>query len=217
MKPMSPFSIDAMATTVTAEPVQFRRVFERENSLLFDEPFTPDMLQMLMTCAANANFVDDNVDHIGTREIEAPQRVGGVISLLLARQAFRQWVEQATGRSPVRAVAGRLVQTRANSADALVWHDDIAGAEGANRLLGVVINLSDTPFSGGQFEMRHNGIVKPFLSHHYEHSGSMMLFAVRRGLEHRVAEVTSGGPRRVYAGWFLSEPEHRPGAAPDQS
>ena len=214
---MSPFSIDTMATTVRTEPEQFRRVFEQENSLLFDEPFAPDMLRVLMTRAANASFVDDNVDHIGTREIEAPQRVGGVISLLLARAVFRHWVEQATGRSPVRAVAGRLVQTRANGADALAWHDDIEGTEGANRLLGVVINLTDTPFFGGQFEMRHAGTVQPFLSHHYEHRGSMMLFAVRPGLEHRVAEVTSGGPRRVYAGWFLSEPELPPGAAPAQS
>lgn len=211
---MSPFSIDTMATTVRTDPAQFQRVFERESSLLFDEPFAPDMLHMLMARAANASFAEEDVDHIGTREIETPQRVGSTISLLLARQPFRQWVEQATGRSPLCAVAGRLVQTRANGADALAWHDD---TEGLNRMLGVVINLSDTPFSGGQFEMRHAGTEQPFLSHRYEHPGSMMLFAVRRGLEHRVAEVTSGGPRRVYAGWFLSEPELPPGAAPAQS
>lgn len=203
---MNPFSIDAMATTMMAEPAQFRQVFERESSLLFDEPFAPDMLDMLMTRAANASFIEDDVDHIGTREIEAPQRVGGMISLLLARQTFRQWVERATGQSPLRAVAGRLVQTRANGADALAWHDD---TEGVDRMLGVVINLSDTPFSGGQFEMRRAGTEQPFLSHCYEHTGSMMLFAVRLGLEHRVAELMSGGPRRVYAGWFLSAPEHR--------
>ena len=208
---MSPFSIDTMTTTMEADPARFRRTFERDSSLLFDKPFAPDMLHMLMTRAANASFVEDNVDCIGTREIESPQWVGGMISLLLSRLAFRQWVEQATGQSPLRAVAGRLVQTRANGADALAWHDD---TQDVNRMLGVVINLSDAPFSGGQFEMRHARTEQPFLSHRYERPGSMMLFAVRRGLEHRVAEVTSGGPRRVYAGWLLSEPEHQPSSAP---
>lgn len=210
MTPMPPFSIDTMTTTMEADPAQFRRAFERDSSLLFDAPFAPDMLHRLMTRAAGASFVDDYVENIGTREIEAPQRVGGMISLLLARPAFRQWLEQATGLAPLSAAAGRLVQTRANGGDALAWHDD---TEGVNRMLGVVINLSDAPFSGGQFEMRHARTEQPFLSHRYERPGSMMLFAVRRGLEHRVAEVTSGGPRRVYAGWLLSEPEHQPSSA----
>lgn len=205
---LNPFSIDVMATQLQADPGQFEAEFKRDCSLRLEAPFTAALLAMMMTRAANARFIDDDVDDIGKREIEAPQRVGGTISLLLARAPFLRWVEQATGRSPLTAVAGRLVQTRAGSPHALNWHDDI---EDAKRMLGVVINLSDNPFTGGQFEMRRAGSNQPFLSHRYDRTGSMMIFAVRRGLEHRVAEVESGGPRRVYAGWFLSEPEHAGG------
>lgn len=98
-----------------------------------------------------------------------------------------------------------IVQTRAGSPHALNWYDYI---EDAKRMLGVVINRSDTSFAGGQFEMRRAGSVHPFLSHRYERAGSMMIFAVGRSLEHRVTEVESGGPRCAYAGWFLSEPDH---------
>jgi len=202
---MTPFTIDTMTTQLLADPADLRAAFERGNALLIDAPFAPALLRSLMARAANAHFVGDDVERIGTREIEAPQRVGGTISLLLARPAFREWLERATGLTPLRAVAGRLAQTRANGQDALAWHDDM---DGNFRLLGVVINLSDTPFSGGQFEMRHFGNAQPFLSHRHEQPGAMMLFAVGPELQHRVAQVTSGGPRRVYAGWFLSQPEH---------
>lgn len=202
-----PFTIEPMATSLHADPGQFRPKFAREHHLLFDAPFAPAMLARLMARAAAASFVADDVEYIGRREIEVPQRVGGSISLLLARPSFRRWIEQATGQSPARAVAGRLVQTGTGGAQSLEWHTDL---DGPNRLLGVVINLSGTAFDGGQFEMRHVGADRPFLSHRYERPGSMMVFAVRRELEHRVAEVTSGGPRRVYAGWFLSAPEHAP-------
>ena len=202
---MQPFTIDTMTTTLHAEPTEYRGDFEREFSLIFDEPLAPALLRKLMTGAASASYIDDDVADIGKREIEAPQRVGGLISLVLARQSFCQWLENATGQSPLRAVAGRLVQTGTNGSQALAWHTDL---ESANRLLGVVVNLSDTPFTGGQFEMRQVGKDQPFLSHRYVRPGSMMIFPVSHRLEHRVAEVTSGGPRRVYSGWFLSEPEH---------
>jgi hypothetical protein len=32
--------------------------------------------------------------------------------------------------------------------------------------------------------------------------GSVMLFRIGRGLRHRVTQVMSGGPRRVFAGWL---------------
>jgi hypothetical protein len=35
-----------------------------------------------------------------------------------------------------------------------------------------------------------------------------MLFKIGNQLEYRVVEVSAGGPRRVYAGWYLSESEH---------
>lgn len=211
---MNPFSIDTMTTTLHADPTESRRHFERDSVLNFAQPFAPDLLRILMMRAAGAEFVPNDVVRIGTREVEAPQRVGGMINLMLARPGFLQWVEQATGLSPLRAVAGRLVQTCANGKDALVWHDDL---DGPNRLLGIVINLSDAPFSGGDFEMRRVGADRPFLTQSVGQPGSMRLFALGSDLQHRVTKLTSGGPRRVYSGWFLSEPEHEANYTTDKS
>lgn len=194
-----------MATAVIGDPAPYRERFDRDNYLLFDAPFAPAFLTTVMARAAAAQFSDDDVEYVGRRQIEAPQRVGGLLNLVLARQVLRDWIEQATGLAPCCAASGRLVQTIAGSAQSLEWHDDL---NVAGRLLGVVINLSDTAFGGGAFELRRKGEAQPLLTHHYTQPGAMMVFAVNNLLEHRVAEVTAGGPRRVYAGWFLSTQDH---------
>jgi hypothetical protein len=202
---MTPFLIDRLDTQIQSDPTEWCMRFAEAPAFLFDDAIAPALLERLMTQAAAAQFVDDDVEHIGTREVEAPQRVGGLISVLLSRPALLHWLQQATGLSPIRAVMGRLVQTRANARDALAWHDDLSDHA---RLIAVVINLSDQRYEGGLFQMRRVGDEEPFLSHQHQKPGSMMLFAVRPDLQHRVTHLLSGGPRRVYAGWFLSDPEH---------
>jgi hypothetical protein len=202
---MPPFLIKKQETEILEDPSGWHARFAETPAFLFDNIIDPPLLDRLMQQSASACFVDDDVEHIGTREVESPQLVGGLISLLLSRPALLGWLEKATGLSPIKAVTGRLVQTRANDRDALAWHDDLSDNA---RLLAVVINLSDQPYDGGIFELRKVGTDAPFLTHQHQKSGSMMLFAVRPDLQHRVTKLLSGGPRRVYAGWFLSEPEH---------
>jgi hypothetical protein len=201
-----PFTIDAMSTEIAADPETYRTAFEHRPALLLEGVIAPALLDRLMARASAAEFVDDDVEHIGTRAVEAPQRVGGTINLLLARPNLFNWLERATGTGPLRDAVGRLVETRGNGRDALAWHDDMSD-EG--RRLAIVINLSTDDFDGGRFEMRHVGETQPFLAYQHRRPGSMMLFAVRPGLEHRVTEIINGGPRRVYAGWFITEAEQR--------
>jgi hypothetical protein len=202
---MSPFTIAASETLIHADAALLRAQFEERSSLLFSEAFEPGLLDKLMTRAAAAPFVEDIVKRIGTREIEQPQRVGASISLLLGRLDLLEWLERATGLTPLRAVAGRLAQTRTNGCHELVWHDDMSDDR---RRLGVVVNLSDQPFTGGEFEMRRKGSPLPFHMVKHDRPGAMMVFAVDPRIEHRVTPVVSGGPRRVYAGWAMTEPEH---------
>lgn len=201
---MAPFTIAPLATTPNADPAEFRAGFAAAQALHLRDVFAPALLARIMANAASASFIDDFVERIGTREIEAPQRVGGVISMLLGRTALYDWLEAATGLGPIRSVSGRLVQTRANGADELAWHDDLGIPD---RLLAVVIDLSDQAYSGGRFELRRLAQETPIFERDQGAAGTMTVFAVRRGLEHRVMPLTAGGPRRVYTGWFLSRPE----------
>lgn len=202
---MPPFTIAANKTSIDADPMRYRAAFEAQSSLLFDGVFNPDLLAKLVASAATASYVENIVPDIGTREIEAPQKVGATISLLLGRFDLLDWLERATGVSPLQANMGRLVQTRANGSDALHWHDDM---DQGQRKLGLVLNLSNHPFTGGEFQMRRKGEVSPFHCVKHSQPGSIMVFAVNNKIEHRVTLVEAGGPRRVYAGWILSKPEH---------
>jgi hypothetical protein len=202
----APFVIGEMQTDILSPPDAWHADFVRQQALCLDGVLAPALCADLIRRAAAASFVDDDVRDIGTRMIEHPQRIGGALSLLLARAPLLHWLEQATGIQPLRAVAGRLAETRANTRDALTWHNDL---DGRWRMLGVVINLSDQPFTGGRFDLRWQGTDATFLlSHQHVTPGSMVIFAVNQHLEHRVTPLLSGGPRRVYAGWFLSRPEH---------
>jgi 2OG-Fe(II) oxygenase superfamily len=199
-----PFLIDRLNTAVEVDPASWRAEFERVPAFVFEDALSPRLLDQLMRGAAQTKYIDDDVRNIGTRQIESPQRISGSISLMLGRSALLAWLEQATGCSPLKAVVGRIAQTRANDRDELVWHDD---SDALDRLLGVVINLSDQPYEGGLFELRRKGQAEPLFAYRHTRPGSITIFAVRSNLEHRVEPVITGGPRRVYAGWMLSKPE----------
>lgn len=205
----APFQIGQFGVSIPGAHQPWREQFDRDCAISLSGVFPPDHLAKLVERAARTEFADDFVEGIGWRAIESPQRVGKALSLLLHSPPLLRWFERATGSGPLRAVAGRLVETRANQRDALGWHDD---QDDLARLLAVVINLSDRPFSGGEFQLRRKGESIPFLTFDHPEPGSMLVFAVRPELEHQVTPVTDGGPRRVYAGWFLTRPEFEDGA-----
>ena len=97
---------------------------------------------------------------------------------------------------------------RASHNDALDWHDDL---HDTSRRLAIIVNLSDRPFAGGQFQLRRKGESELLLRHNHPQAGSVLIVAVRPELEHRVTPVSDGGPRRIYAGWFLTQPEYGTG------
>ncbi len=202
---MPPLSITAATTSILGDPAPYRTLFDVQSSLRLDGVFAPDLLAKLVSTAAAAPFIEDHVAKIGLREIEAQQRVGASINLILGRHGWLDWLEQATGQAPLRATTGRLVQTRANGTDGLTWHNDM---DQPQRMLGLVLNLSDQPFEGGLFEMRRTGQDRPFHTVQHDRPGSILVFAVNREIEHRVTPVTAGGPRRVFAGWVMARPEH---------
>ena len=211
---MTAVVIDRHATVVTGQVDSLKADFAERACLVFDDVFEPTLLDWLMDKADGATFVDDDVRGLGTRAIESPQRVGSALSVMLERRNWLDWLEAVTGIAPLRAMAGRLTQHRANGTDQLDWHDDRTDP---SRQLAVVINLSSNRFDGGLFEMRRVGEACPYFAFQHRKAGSLMVFAVRPDLQHRVRPVTSGGPRRTFAGWLLSEPEKASTIVPAQN
>lgn len=200
---MPPFRIMPDRTLIAADPAKLRAGFAQCPVLVFEEVFDPALLARLLRQAEQTPFVHDIVDQLGTREVEAPQRMGAALGLMLGRHALLEWLEAVTGAAPLRAISGRLAQTGMRAEDGLTWHDDL---NDKRRKLALVLNLSTAEFDGGQFELRRKGASDLLFSYHHQRPGTLMVFAIGPGLEHRVTPLLSGGPRRVYAGWVMSEP-----------
>ena len=64
--------------------------------------------------------------------------------------------------------------------------------------------MADLPYEGGAFEMRRKGTEDLLMRHIHRDMGTALIFQVGAELEHRVCSVIAGGPRRVFAGWFLA-------------
>ncbi len=200
---MPPFRIMPDRTQIIADPAELRTSFAALPVLVFEDVFDPALLAVLLRQAEQTQFVHDVVDQLGTREVEAPQRVGAALGLMLGRHALLEWLEAVTDMEPLRAISGRLAQTRTRPEDELTWHDDL---NDQRRQLAVVLNLSTAEFAGGAFDLRRKGDSEALFSYHHQRPGTLMVFGIGPELEHRVTPLRSGGPRRVYAGWVMSEP-----------
>jgi hypothetical protein len=200
----APFRVDQHGARDFADPLDWRLRFAADGVLALPQILAQPFLTMLLERVDQSTFGEDVVGRIGARQVERPQRVGRILSLALHGRPLLDWLEVVTGCAPLRALTGHVAQHSPNSADALDWHDDMNDRA---RKLAIVINLSDRPFQGGQFQLRRKGADGLLLAFDHVEPGSALLFAVRPELEHRVLPVTGTNPRRVYAGWFLDRPE----------
>lgn len=198
-----PAQVGASETVILEAPDRWAAIFQSQQALVARDLVDPTLLSALVHRCRTGVFVEDHVAGIGAREVEAPQRVGRVLNLALGRPNLLRWLEAVTGARALVRVEGRVVQLRANDLDELAWHNDM---DGEHRRLAVTIDLSDAPYTGGEFELREARTHKRLMRFHHDRPGTALIFAVRRDLEHRVTPLRSGGPRRVYTGWFFDSP-----------
>lgn len=202
MDQQAPFVIGAQGVTILSDPQSFRERFAKLPAIGISSALEPAFCQRMVQRAATAQYsLYDGADQVGTRLVETPPLIGKALSLLLHAPELLRWLELATGVGPLNAAAGHFAEFRANQSDSLHWHDDL---NDSRRRLAVVINLSDQPFAGGQFQLRRKGETDPLMTYDHPGPGSMLLVAVRPELEHCVTPVNHGGPRRTYAGWFMT-------------
>jgi len=197
-----PFILGAAHTHIAQQQPPEAR-FAQTRAMLCRDAIEPGFFEAIRRLITRAEFVPEMVERVGDREIETPDRAGRALSLALRRAQFMQWISATTGCGSISSVEGRVVQTRSGSSQELRWHDDL---NDARRRLAITLDLSDSPYEGGDFELRHKKTREVLFRHRHTSPGSVLIFSIAADLEHRVLPVMSGGPRRVYAGWFVSEP-----------
>lgn len=187
--------------TALSDPAMARRQFEACRAFVWPAIFEPTLLGQLMALCDRAGFRPQEVPGVGFREVEQTALASTAILVALRRPALWRWLEQATGCAPINAVEGQVAQTWPREGDRLGWHDDMVGP--GQRRLAITIALNRADFEGGAFELRNVADKSPLLRFQHDVPGRALVFEVSPRTEHRLLPLVSGGPRRLFAGWFI--------------
>lgn len=193
---MSPFTI-GVSETLIHDQEEVVDSFSKHHAFHCASSLDPALIKLLSKICEQAQFVPDTLK-VGLRELETPNLAGNTLTLALNRTNFLRWLEVVTRCDTLDSVSGYVTQMSPENGH-LTWHSDL---NDLRRRLAITINLSPQPYEGGEFELR-NKATGEVLRHKHEELGSVLVFAIEAGIEHRVLPVISG-QRLVYAGWFHS-------------
>lgn len=127
------------------------------------------------------------------------------LHLLLNDQRLFDAIEYITGCPKIASFQGRISRHSPNCNHHSDWHDD-RDVEN-ERLVGISINLSARPYSGGQFQIRRKGEERTLAVVSHFNPGAAHIFTIADALHHRVTAVCGDSPRTALAGWFRSAPD----------
>ncbi len=199
---IAPIQISRNAAKIISKPEDFQNHFAEFQSIYIPDFLAPDLLALILQGIASAPFKPNTVDRLGNREIEESRNLGRALSFSLRRPALFEWLSAVTKCGKLVNIDGQLAQAIAGRNHALDWHDDQVETQ---RRLAITINLTETAYEGGLFELRRTNTHELLQTHRHEQLGGALIFAVKPELEHRISPIISGGPRRVFTGWFYGE------------
>lgn len=208
----SPIKVGLQRTDIEGDAADVRDRFRRDRALAFSDMIDASLFDRLLQLCDRAGFIGDAQADVALRQLEVPGTTGKALALTLKRPDLLRWLEKATGCAPLNSTFGRVVQNVVGKAHHLDWHDDLR--EDPTRRLGITINLGQKPYEGGLFELRVKKTRQLVMRHRHVEPGSILIFEVSDDLEHRVWPITDGGPRRIFAGWFLGASEPRTSPLP---
>lgn len=129
-----------------------------------------------------------------------------VFHLALNRPALFQLIAQITGCVTPENFFGRIHRSLPGTDQHIDWHNDL----GDHRLIGLWVNISDSPWAGGLFQLREKSTERVIFELGGEAdrtmAGDAFIFRISPELEHRSTPVASGGARTVGVGWFREQP-----------
>jgi hypothetical protein len=183
-----------LATAATTAAI--RDALATSGGAVFHDVLEPSLLQSLCGVARKAAFRQVDLEAYGLRGNDLSPSSALPFCITLARPAFMAWLEAIGGGDRIGHIEGHLVEMKPGNS--LGWHRD-AGL--GIRRLALVLNLTEQPYQGGEFELRRRAPREPMLTYHAGTTGSLAVFRLGRNLEHQVTQVTSGGPRTTFSAW----------------
>ena len=182
-----------------------QEAFAQRHLVVFKRFIGPEVLERVPRLPADADFFDreDHFKYLPVgRELTLPEKrpLTTLFHLLLNQERiFAAMQPFANGRS-IQHFWGRCYKLPPGDGYFHNWHGDCINS----RRLGLSINLSEAPVSGGQLQVRRRRGAEVHQAPPMEF-GDAVLFRIDPEWEHRVLPVTGATPKCSFAGWFFGE------------
>lgn len=132
----------------------------------------------------------------------ADNSILAMLVLLANDSRLLTFVRSITACAPIGCFDGRVYRMRGVGHFGR-WHSDT----GVDRLIGMSVNLSETAYEGGRFELRSADSDHVVWQITNTGPGDAVMFRISDDLVHRVTAVRGDNPRTAFAGWFQSRPD----------
>jgi hypothetical protein len=195
---------------IISEPDKITKLkteFSERHCILLHQVLEPTLLSRLMKQLVDAptreRVPGKSKGRIIARElcVERNAVVLQAFTMLLNKPEIFRLIEDFTDSPPINSFLGRIYMMRPDSEHYDTWHSDYDG----NRLIGLSMNLSSEPYSGGLFQIRERetelitGEIANIIP------GDMHIFRISKKLQHRVTPVTGKVTKTAFAGWFQAQ------------
>ena len=193
-----------------AAPTAHQETFAQRHLVVFKRFIDPAVLKKVPRLLAEVDFFTREDTAKGgepiARELTAPRdsALTNLFHLLLNQERIFAAMQPFANGQSIQRFMGRCYKLPPGGGYFDSWHRDCHD----NRRLGLSINLSEAPVSGGQLQVRRHRSGEMHQAPTMEF-GDALLFRIDPELDHRALPVTGATPKCSFAGWFCGEPSFR--------
>src|SRR5437660_1554384 len=196
------------SATVTSDGASnlenLRARFSRQNFFLFPSLLEPELLDFIQAQITRGEFYERVHGAIGyNKELCMTQNSAfAALLLLMNDEKLFQIVQDITQCGPIGCFEGRIYRVIPGHGHHDAWHSDMA----EHRLVGMSLNLSSGPYTGGILEIRERASGKLVSEVANVGIGDAVIFRLSDNLQHRITDVEGEAAKTAFAGWFRARP-----------
>ena len=187
-------------STIATDPAVLapaRDQFARSSVLVLRGFLAPPLLGWTQTLVRAGAFRHKVHPDSGEEDCMEHNEAIWLLRFLIGAHDVLRAMEALTDHRPLTKAQLRVYRFEAGTGHHHDWHDDL----GEGRRLGLSVNLSETPFEGGNLQLRDWDSQRPLADVRNTGAGDAVIFRLGRDVQHQVLPVTSGS-RVALAGWF---------------
>jgi 2OG-Fe(II) oxygenase superfamily len=186
----------------SADLEALREEFAASHTLRLPQLLSTDIMGKLLDRMERGKWIDRVHPGISKELQLEDAQAWQLLHFVISAPDFLSLIERITSFEKMTSFRGRIYRMLPGQEHRIPWHDDMS--DDRERLVGMSVNLSPTPYSGGVFQLRRRGSREILRELPNVISTDAILFRISPELLHRVTAVNGAEPKTSFAGWFKS-------------